>query len=81
MQVSVSEDGRRADIDVDYRSSKSPQALFNGHLTSSNSDVRAGDNHDRHNGRWGGLANWWQEIFGGQGTGQWPGPAERNRQS
>ncbi len=67
MQVSVSEDGRRADIDVDYRSSKAPQALFNGHLTSSNSDVRSGDNHDRHNGRWGGLTNWWREIFGGIG--------------
>ncbi len=64
MQVSVSEDGSRADIDVDYRSSKSPQALFNGHLTSSNSDVRAGDNHDKHNGRWTGLANWWQDILG-----------------
>ncbi len=64
MQVSISEDGMRADIDVDYRSSKSPQALFNGHLTSSNSDVRAGDNHDRHNGRWSGLANWWQDVLG-----------------
>jgi hypothetical protein len=64
LQVSVSEDGLRADIDVDYRSSSSPQALFNGHLTSSNSDVRAGDNHERHNGRWVGLTNWWQELFG-----------------
>ena len=64
MQFSVSEDGKRADIDVDYRSSKSPHALFNGHLTSSNSDVRAGDNYDKHNGRWTGLVNWWQDIFG-----------------
>ena len=39
MQISVSEDGLKADIDVDYRSSKSPQALFNGHLSSANSAV------------------------------------------
>ena len=64
MQISVSEDGLHADIDVDYRSSKSPQALFNGHLTSANSDVRAGDNHDRHTARWDGLVNWWQDVFG-----------------
>ncbi|MGD8330217.1 MAG: hypothetical protein PVJ49_12335 [Acidobacteriota bacterium] len=64
MQVSVSEDGTRADIDVDYRSSKAPQALFNGHLTSSNSDVRSGDNFDKHTNRWVGLVNWWQGIFG-----------------
>ena len=64
IQFSTSEDGLRADIDVDYRSSKSPQALFNGHLTSSNSDVRAGDNHEKHNGRWNGLVAWWQEVFG-----------------
>ena len=47
MQFSLSEDGMRADVDVDYRSSKSPQALFNGHLTAANSDVRAGDNPRR----------------------------------
>jgi hypothetical protein len=41
-----------------------PQAMFNGHLTSANSDVRAGDNHERHNGRWGGFVAWWQGIFG-----------------
>ena len=68
IQFSVSENGLRADIDVDYRSSKSPQALFNGHLTSSNSDVRAGDNHDKHNGRWVGLTNWWQDFFGNIGV-------------
>ena len=67
IQFSVSEDGARADIDVDYRSSKSPQALFNGHLTSANSDVRAGDNHDRHDRRWRGLINWWQDVFGNIG--------------
>ncbi len=67
MQFSVSDDGLRADIDVDYRSSKSPQALFNGHLTSANSDVRGGDNYDRHSGRWVGLTNWWQDALGGIG--------------
>ncbi len=64
IQFSVSEDDKRADIDVDYRSSKMPQAMFNGHLTSANSDVRAGDNHEKHNGRWGGFVAWWQGIFG-----------------
>jgi len=70
IQFSVSDDGTRADIDVDYRSSKSPQALFNGHLTSANSDVRAGDNHEKHDGRWSGLINWWQDAFGNIGIGK-----------
>ena len=64
IQFSISEDGKRADIDVDYRSSKMPQAMFNGHLTSSNSDVRAGENHDKHVGRWGGFVAWWRNVFG-----------------
>jgi hypothetical protein len=64
MQFSLSEDGLRADIDVDYRSSKSPAALFNGHLTSSNSDVRAGENPSSHTARWSGLVLWWQDVFG-----------------
>ena len=64
MQMSMSEDGLRADIDVDYRSSRSPQSLFNGHLTASNSDVRAGDNPKLHNARWSGLVLWWQDTFG-----------------
>ena len=74
IQFSLSEDETKADIDVDYRSSKMPQAMFNGHLTSANSDVRAGDNHDRHNDRWSGLVAWWQQIYGdltrrkGEGT-------------
>ena len=41
-----------------------PAAMFNGHLTSANSDVRAGNNHERHNGRWGGFVAWWQGVFG-----------------
>jgi len=68
IQFSVSEDGLRADIDVDYRSSKAPQALFNGHITSANSDVRAGDNYDKHTARWGGLVNWWQDFLGNIGV-------------
>ena len=64
MQFSISEDGLRADIDVDYRSSKLPAAMWNGHLTSANSDVRAGDNYKRHNDRWAGLVNWWSAILG-----------------
>jgi hypothetical protein len=64
IQISVTRAGRRADIDVDYRSSSGPQALVNGHLTAANSDVRAGNNHERHNARWGGLANWWRDLIG-----------------
>ena len=64
IQVSIALDGRRADIDVDYRSSSFPVALFNGHLTASNSDVRAGNNYDRHTGRWTGFQNWWRQFFG-----------------
>jgi len=64
IQLSLAADGKRADIDVDYRSSKFPSALFNGHLSSSNSDVRAGNNVDRHNNRWTGLSGWWRNLFG-----------------
>jgi hypothetical protein len=64
MQFSLSEDGMRADVDVDYRSSKNPQAMFNGHISAANSDVRAGDNPRAHNGRWPGLITWWQDAFG-----------------
>ena len=64
IQVSMAKDGRHADIDVDYRSSKFPQALINGHLSAANSDVRAGNNTQRHNQRWEGLADWWRNLFG-----------------
>ncbi len=64
IQISIALDGRRADIDVDYRSSSFPIGLFNGHLTSANSDVRAGNNYDRHNNRWAGFENWWRTLFG-----------------
>jgi len=67
IQISISRNRRMADIDVDYRSSTFPKALFNGHLTASNSDVRAGDNLDRHDRRWSGLTGWWRELFGSFG--------------
>ena len=63
IQFSMSSDGLKADIDVDYRSSKLPQAFWSGHLTSANSDVRAGDNYQLHNNRWAGLVNWWSQLF------------------
>src|SRR5215467_7534582 len=64
IQVSVAKDTRHADIDVDYRSSKFPNALMNGHLTAANSDVRAGGNTQKHLQRWNGLTDWWQNLFG-----------------
>ena len=64
IQISIALDRRHADIDVDYRSSGFPKALFNGHLSSANSDVRAGSNYDRHSERWTGLQNWWRGFFG-----------------
>ena len=70
MQFSMSEDGLNGDVDVDYRSSKMPKAMWNGHITSANSDVRAGNNHKRHVARWAGLGAWWQGLFGEFPTGQ-----------
>jgi len=64
IQFSIARTGRRADIDVDYRSSKGPAALFSGHLTAANSDVRAGNNYKRHVHRWEGFLNWWRNLFG-----------------
>ena len=64
IQFSIARDAERADIDVDYRSSAFPVVLFDGHLSSANSDVRAGDNYDRHLSRWQGFLNWWRQLFG-----------------
>ena len=64
IQFSMDEDGSRADVDVDYRSSKTPQAMWNGHLTSANSDIRAGKNYAIHKRQWSGLINWWTSLFG-----------------
>ena len=64
IQISIAVDRQLADIDVDYRSSIFPVALFNGHLASSNSDVRAGNNYDKHLNRWTGFQNWWRSFLG-----------------
>ena len=55
IQVSIALDGRQADVDVDYRSSSFPSVLLNGHLSAANSDVRAGNNADRHAAQWQGF--------------------------
>jgi hypothetical protein len=62
VQMSMAEDGLSADIDVDYRASKTPQSMFNGHLTSANSDIRVGENSAKHGERWTGLITWWQQF-------------------
>ena len=64
LQFSATKDGKRGDVDVDYRSNKFPASLVNGHLTAANSDVRAGDNDARHNQTWSGLSNWWRGFLG-----------------
>lgn len=64
IQVSMSRDRQYADIDVDYRSSRVPIGLVNGHLTASNSDIRAGNNGDLHNTLWNGMPSWWRNLFG-----------------
>jgi hypothetical protein len=64
IQFSISRNERMSDIDVDYRSSTFPKALFDGHLTAGNSDVRAGNNLDTHDNRWAGLNGWWRQVFG-----------------
>jgi len=64
IQISIARDQQHSDIDVDYRSSTFPVSLLNGHLTASNSDVRAGSNFDRHLNRWSGFQNWWNSFFG-----------------
>ena len=64
IQISIAFDRRHADIDVDYRDSSFPAGLVSGHLTTANSDVRAGSNLDIHNKRWTGFQNWWRSFFG-----------------
>lgn len=68
IQFSISRDKKLTDIDVDYRSTKFPQALVNGHLTAANSDVRAGNNLGTHDRRWTGLSGWWRDLFAQFGT-------------
>jgi hypothetical protein len=64
IQISTALDHRHADIDVDYRSASLPASIFNGHLTAANSDVRVGNNFDRHSERWSGLQSWWRSFLG-----------------
>lgn len=64
IQVSMTRNGKLGDIDVDYRSATFPMFLINGHLSVSNSDVRAGNNYKRHNQQWEGLTNWWRTLLG-----------------
>ena len=78
IQFSISRDHKLSDIDVDYRSSGFPKALVNGHLTASNSDVRAGNNLDRHDRRWSGLNGWWRDVFGQLGTWREAAKGERH---
>ena len=63
LQLSVTATGRRADIDIDYRSTRVPFVLFNGHLRSSNSDVRVNRNFNRFVGRWGEFSDWWNDLM------------------
>ncbi len=74
IQFSISRDHKLSDIDVDYRASGFPKGLVNGHLSASNSDVRAGNNLDRHDARWSGLNGWWRDVFGQFGIGGKPPP-------
>ena len=80
IQFSISRDHKLSDVDVDYRSSGFPKGLVNGHLSASNSDVRAGNNLDRHDARWSGLNGWWRDVFGQLGSGRTP-PAENSTES
>jgi hypothetical protein len=80
IQFSISRDHKLSDVDVDYRSSGFPKGLVNGHLSASNSDVRAGNNLDRHDARWSGLNGWWRDVFGQLGAGGKPAP-ENNTES
>jgi hypothetical protein len=63
IQISMTPEHTRADIDVDYLSSHIPQGLFNGHLSSANSDIRARGNDQRHNRRWNDLRPWWTAVL------------------
>ena len=51
-------------FEAEFFSSKFPAALVNGHLASSNSDVRVGNNFSRHAARWEGFVNCWRGLFG-----------------
>ena len=63
IQFSLSPDGARADIDVDYRSSNFRPPCSTG-ISLRRTPRPAGDNSDRHSGRWEGLRAWWRGFFG-----------------
>jgi hypothetical protein len=63
LQLSITATGRRADIDIDYRSTRVPFVLFNGHFRSSNSDVRGDRNFNRFVSRWGEFSDWWNDLM------------------
>jgi hypothetical protein len=79
IQISIALDRRHSDVDVDYRSSTFPASLLNGHLTSSNSDVRAGSNFNRHLNRWAGFQNWWNSFLGVHHRQRAPAQTESSR--
>ncbi len=54
LQISVSRDGARGDIDIDYR-------FGFQHFGAANSDVRAKGNTQKLIDRWPGLRPWWKE--------------------
>jgi RHS repeat-associated protein len=55
IQISMTNDGKSADIDVDYESKSIVTNIFNGckHCGPENSDVRHSDHFEKHNGRFG----------------------------
>ena len=63
IQVSATRDEKRADLDIDYKSDGFPKGLVDGHLSASNSDVRAGNNYETHIHQWQGLNNWWRGLL------------------
>jgi hypothetical protein len=63
IQISVSRDGRRASIDVEYRQASFPSSLLSPE-PASGLDVTAGGNFERYSRRWAGLEDWWTTFFG-----------------
>jgi hypothetical protein len=62
IHISLTEDGRQGDIEVDYRTSTFPQAFIDGRVAGAIMDVRAGDNYFRHSHHWSGLDPWWENM-------------------
>jgi hypothetical protein len=81
IQVSATRDTTRADIDIDYKASGFPKGLVDGHLTASNSDVRAGNNYETHLNQWQGLNNWWRSLLSLAQVGETSGGNPMEQQS